>query len=112
MDAMHDLIANFCPHRDSDFLAIARGYDVEKSVDVIKTRVKLIKLINEYLTTHSKGVDDEAIAAVMALAYNEVGFGNTLVALASSWRAVVVDLYAERKSVLAHMKGLREMLRT
>ena len=56
----------------SYFQAIARDIDVEKSVDAIATRVKLIKLINEHLTTHSKGVNDEAIAAVMSLAYNEV----------------------------------------
>lgn len=56
----------------SYFQAIARGIDVEKSVDAIATRVKLIKLINEHLTTNNKGVNDEAIAAVMALAYNEV----------------------------------------
>ena len=56
----------------SYFQAIARGIDVEKSVDAIATRVRLIKLINEHLTTHNKGVNDEAIAAVMALAYNEV----------------------------------------
>jgi hypothetical protein len=56
----------------SYFQAIARGIDVEKSVDAIATRVKLIKLINEHLTTHRKEVNDEAIAAVMSLAYNEV----------------------------------------
>ena len=56
----------------SYFQAIARGVDVEKSVDAIATRVKLINLINEHLTTHRKGVNDEAIAAVMSLAYNEV----------------------------------------
>ena len=56
----------------SYFQAIAKGIDVEKSVDAIATRVRLIKLINEHLTNHRKGVNDEAIAAVMALAYNEV----------------------------------------
>jgi hypothetical protein len=73
--------------------ALARGIDVEKSVDAISTRVKLINLINEHLTTHSKGVNDEAIAAVMSLAYNEL-------------------IYSDKESVVAHMRGLREMLRT
>jgi len=56
----------------SYFQAIAKGIDVEKSVDVVTTRVKLITLINEHLTTYSKGVTDDVIAAVMGLAYNEV----------------------------------------
>lgn len=56
----------------SYFQAMARRIDVETSVDAMTARVKLITLINEHITTHSKGVDDEAIGAVMSLAYNEV----------------------------------------
>jgi hypothetical protein len=54
------------------FQAVARGVEVEKSVDAIAARVKIISLINEHLTSNTKGVTDEAIAAVMSLAYNEV----------------------------------------
>ena len=54
------------------FQAVARGVEVEKSVDAITARVKIISMINEHLTSNTKGVTDEAIAAVMSLAYNEV----------------------------------------
>src|SRR5438045_922360 len=54
------------------FQATARHVDLEKSVDTIAARMKLINLINEHITTHSKGVNEEAIAAVMSLSYNEV----------------------------------------
>ena len=56
----------------SYFQAVSRKIDVEKSVDAVTARVKLITLINAHITTNSKGVNDEAIAAVMSLAYNEV----------------------------------------
>ncbi|KAF4637223.1 hypothetical protein G7Y89_g845 [Cudoniella acicularis] len=77
----------------SYFRATCRNIDVERSVDAVAARVKLITLINEHISTHSKGVNDEAIAAVMSLAYNEL-------------------VYADKTSVVAHLKGLREMLRT
>lgn len=56
----------------SYFQAVSRQIDVEKSVDAVAARVKLITLINAHITSHSKGVNDETIAAVMSLAYNEV----------------------------------------
>ncbi|KAH8651569.1 hypothetical protein BGZ60DRAFT_420744 [Tricladium varicosporioides] len=77
----------------SYFQAMARKVDVETSVDAMTARVKLITLINEHITTHSKGVDDEAIGAVMSLAYNEL-------------------VYADCRSVIAHLNGLREMVRS
>ncbi|KAH6662778.1 hypothetical protein B0J14DRAFT_610169 [Halenospora varia] len=77
----------------SYFQAMARRIDVETSVDAMTARVKLITLINEHITTHSKGVDDEAIGAVMSLAYNEL-------------------VYADKRSVIAHLNGLREMIRS
>jgi hypothetical protein len=56
----------------SYFQATSRRIDVEKSVDAVAAKVKLVTLINAHITTNSKGVNDEAIAAVMSLAYNEV----------------------------------------
>ena len=42
------------------------------AVDVMSTKIKLITLINEHIVTHSSGVNDDAIAAVMSLTFNEV----------------------------------------
>lgn len=56
----------------SYFQATARRIEWDKSVDVMGARVKLITLINEHLTAHESSVNDEAIATVMSLAYNEV----------------------------------------
>ncbi|EPE34913.1 hypothetical protein GLAREA_10608 [Glarea lozoyensis ATCC 20868] len=72
--------------------AAASGIDVEKSVDVVTTKVKLITMINEHITTSSRGVDDGAIAAVMSLAYNEL-------------------VYSDTRSTNAHMTGVRDMLK-
>jgi hypothetical protein len=57
----------------SYFQATARNIEWSKSVDVMGARVKLITLINGYLTSDESVVNDEAIATVMSLAYNEVG---------------------------------------
>ncbi|RDL32434.1 uncharacterized protein BP5553_08890 [Venustampulla echinocandica] len=75
------------------FQAVTNNIDVKKSVDVAIAKVNLISLINDHITSNSKGVDDEAIAAVMSLAYNEL-------------------IYADKRSTLGHMIGLREMIRT
>ena len=56
----------------SYFQASTRRIDVQKSVDAIAAKVKLITLINEHIANHSRAVNDESIAAVMSLAYNEV----------------------------------------
>jgi hypothetical protein len=56
----------------SYFQATARNIEWDKSVDVMGARVKLITLINGHLTSHERVVNDEAIATVMSLAYNEV----------------------------------------
>lgn len=54
------------------FKAIADGIDVEKSVDAVSARFKLISLVNGHLSNQSKGLTDEALAAVMSMAYNDV----------------------------------------
>jgi hypothetical protein len=54
------------------FKAAAKGIDVEKSVDAVAARVKLITLINEQLRDPEKGITDEALVTVQSLAYNEV----------------------------------------
>lgn len=54
------------------FQASTNNIDVGKSIDVAIAKVNLISMINEHITTNSRGVDDEVIAAVMSLAYNEV----------------------------------------
>lgn len=54
------------------FHATIRGVPVDKAVEVITTKVKFITLINQHIASHSKGVNDDAIAAVMSLTYNEV----------------------------------------
>lgn len=57
------------------FQATLRSTDVEKDVDAVRARVKLIGLINEHISEKAErgnGVSDEAIAAVMSLSYNEV----------------------------------------
>jgi hypothetical protein len=56
----------------SYFQATARQIEWNKSVDVMAARVKLITLINSYLTAHQSALNDEAISTVMSLAYNEV----------------------------------------
>jgi hypothetical protein len=56
----------------SYFQAVSRRIDVEKSVDAVAAKMKLISLINAHISSHGKGVSDEAIGAVMSLAYNEV----------------------------------------
>src|ERR1700693_5150468 len=56
----------------SYFQATARQIEWNKSVDVMGARVKLITLINSYLTAHQSALNDEAISTVMSLAYNEV----------------------------------------
>jgi hypothetical protein len=62
----------------SYFQATARQIEWNKSVDVMGARVKLITLINSYLTAHQSALNDEAISTVMSLAYNEV-FASTCV---------------------------------
>lgn len=56
------------------FQATARRINVEKSVDAVATRTRLIGLINEHISGcgSTGGISDEAIAAVMSLSYNEV----------------------------------------
>jgi len=54
------------------FQATTRGISGDKSVEVIGTKVKLITLINEHIVSHSGGVNDDSIAAVMSLTFNEV----------------------------------------
>jgi hypothetical protein len=56
----------------SYFQATARQITWDKSVDVMGARLKLITLINGYLTSHQSALNDEAISTVMSLAYNEV----------------------------------------
>lgn len=56
----------------SYYHAASRQIKVEDSVDAMAAKGILINLINTHIITHSKGVDDESIAAVMSLAYNEV----------------------------------------
>jgi hypothetical protein len=56
----------------SYFQATARQIEWTKSVDVMGARVKLITLINTYLTSQQTALNDEAISTVMSLAYNEV----------------------------------------
>jgi hypothetical protein len=59
----------------SYYQASSRQIKVEDSVDAMAAKGRLISLINTHIRTHSKGVDDESIAAVMSLAYNEVRNG-------------------------------------
>jgi hypothetical protein len=54
------------------FKAIADGNDVEKSVDAVSARFKLISLVNDHLGNQSKGLTDDTLAAVMSMAYNDV----------------------------------------
>jgi hypothetical protein len=54
------------------FQASTRRIPVEKSLEVIATKSDLIALINEHIVSHSRGVDDDSIAAVMSLTYTEV----------------------------------------
>lgn len=57
------------------FQATLQGVDVEKSVDSVKARVKLVSLLNAHISEKAdkgQGVSDDAIAAVMSLSYNEV----------------------------------------
>ena len=61
------------------FQAVSRGVQVDKSVDAIAARVKVISLINEHLSSNTKDVTDDAIAAVMSLAYNEVSSSSTII---------------------------------
>ncbi|KUJ06793.1 uncharacterized protein LY89DRAFT_678374 [Mollisia scopiformis] len=56
----------------SYFQAATHRIKVENSVDAMAAKGRLISLINAHIVTHSKGVNDESIAAVMSLAYNEV----------------------------------------
>lgn len=77
----------------SYFQAASRQVQVENSVDAMAAKGRLINLINTHIVTSSKGVNEESIAAVMSLAYNEL-------------------VYSDEKSTLAHMRGLREMVRT
>ncbi|CZR64612.1 uncharacterized protein PAC_14510 [Phialocephala subalpina] len=77
----------------SYFQATSRQIQVENSIDAMTAKGRLINLINTHIVTSSKGVNEEAIAAVMSLAYNEL-------------------VYSDEKSTLAHMRGLREMVRT
>lgn len=77
----------------SYFQATARQIEWTKSVDVMGARVKLITLINTYLTSQQTALNDEAISTVMSLAYNEL-------------------VYADERSSLAHMRGLQEMIKT
>ncbi|PVH69501.1 hypothetical protein DL98DRAFT_661640 [Cadophora sp. DSE1049] len=75
------------------FEAASRNVDVEKSIDAISSKVKLITLINEHIGGHGSGVSDESIAAVMSLASNE-------------------SIYSDQRSTMAHMRGLRDMIQT
>jgi hypothetical protein len=87
------MIIYLCILTTAYFQAAATRIDVEKSVDVVTTRMKLITLINEHITANSKGVDDGAIAAVMSLAFNEL-------------------VYSDKRSTIAHMTGVRDMMKT
>ncbi len=58
------------------FQASTRRIPVEKSVEVIAIKGKLINLINEHIVSHSRGVNDDSIAAVMSLTYTEVRTSN------------------------------------
>jgi len=53
------------------FKAAAEGVDVNKSVECVSIRVKLINLINEYLS-QQKGINDEVLMVVMSMASVEV----------------------------------------
>ena len=54
------------------FKALGDGIDIEKSIDVVAARVKLISLINDHLSASNRGISDEAIMVVMSMASNEV----------------------------------------
>ncbi|KAH7411373.1 hypothetical protein BKA64DRAFT_704478 [Cadophora sp. MPI-SDFR-AT-0126] len=75
------------------FEAASRNVDVEKSIDAISLKARLITLINEHIAGHGNGVSDESIAAVMSLASNE-------------------SIYSDQRSTMAHMRGLRDMIQT
>lgn len=73
--------------------ASIRGIQYDKAVEVIAAKVKLISLINEHIASNGNGVSDDAIAAVMSLTNNEL-------------------IYADERSTLAHIRGLRDMIKT
>ncbi|KAL2070298.1 hypothetical protein VTL71DRAFT_13324 [Oculimacula yallundae] len=75
------------------FQAVMRHVDVDKSVDAVSAKGDLIVRINEHIRGHSNGISDDSIAAVMLLALNE-------------------SIYSDQKSTMAHMRGLRDMIRT
>lgn len=57
------------------FQASTRGIHFKKAVEVARTKVKLISLINNHIASNGRmgtNISDDAIAAVMSLAYNEV----------------------------------------
>lgn len=56
----------------SYFQAASRQIQVENSVDAMAAKGRLINLINDHIVTSGKGINEESIAAVMSLAYNEV----------------------------------------
>lgn len=90
------------------FSAIAGGNDVNKSVDVVAARFKLISLMNEHIGDENKQITDESLAAVMSMTYNDVPFfiGPFLLVLTS-----VQLIYADKRSVMAHIQGLNSMVR-
>ncbi|KAH7355321.1 hypothetical protein BKA65DRAFT_498137 [Rhexocercosporidium sp. MPI-PUGE-AT-0058] len=73
------------------FQAATRNLNVEKSVDAMSSKVRLIALINEHIGRHRNCISDESIAAVMSLASNEA-------------------IYSDQRSTMAHMRGLRDMI--
>ncbi|KAG4441347.1 hypothetical protein IFR05_003161 [Cadophora sp. M221] len=73
------------------FQAVTRNVAVEKSIDAMSSKGKLITLINEDINKHGNGISDESIAAVMSLASNEA-------------------IYSDQRSTIAHMRGLRDMI--
>ncbi|KAH9213581.1 hypothetical protein DL95DRAFT_524415 [Leptodontidium sp. 2 PMI_412] len=73
------------------FQAATRNVAVEKSVDAMLSKGRLITLINEDINKHGNGISDESIAAVMSLASNEA-------------------IYSDQSSTMAHMRGLRDMI--
>lgn len=89
------------------FQAATRNVAVEKSVDAMSSKGRLITLINEDINKHGNGISDESIAAVMSLASNEVLppsdiFGHML--------NLEQAIYSDQSSTMAHMRGLRDMI--
>ncbi|XMA18111.1 hypothetical protein WAI453_010902 [Rhynchosporium graminicola] len=75
------------------YQAVVSNVDVDNSVDATSSKGALITLINEHISGPGNGVSDDSIAAVMSLASNE-------------------SIYSDRRSTMAHMRGLRDMVNT